>query len=45
MLVIGKDLLILGIFELFNVLNYELNGLGMKLDIIIVNNEEEDEEV
>lgn len=35
----------MGIFELFNVLNYELNGLGMKLDIIIVNNEEEDEEV
>ncbi|MCE6090695.1 DNA-directed RNA polymerase subunit beta [Mycoplasmopsis agalactiae] len=43
-LVTGKDLPTPGIPESFNVLNYELNGLGMKLDITTANNEEEDEE-
>ncbi len=43
-LVTGKDLPTPGIPESFNVLNYELNGLGMKLDITTANNEEDDEE-
>ncbi|MBZ4226806.1 DNA-directed RNA polymerase subunit beta [Mycoplasma tauri] len=42
-LVTGKDLPEPGVPESFNVLNYELKGLGMKLDITTEDNHEDDE--
>lgn len=42
-LVTGKELPTPGTPESFNVLNYELNGLGMKLDIETIKADEEEE--
>ncbi|WP_029513521.1 DNA-directed RNA polymerase subunit beta [Mycoplasmopsis primatum] len=42
-LVTGKELPTPGTPESFNVLNYELNGLGMKLDIETIKTDEEEE--